>query len=291
MRFRKAAAILSLVAMFAGCARLGERVERGTLPPGAPSIEEILNDLAANEGAIRNFKATGAFTLVSPELTATQKFRHSTIAFRQPADLYVVGRKYLGAVIFRMTCVGNAFLVEFPASKDEPYYSIEGQEFESMPGRKVSPAEIAQEMFLPEAWASLKRRSVRMTQYDAASQSATLEIGPRRSPERRVVATGPPWVIARCERFDERGNLIAVTEKGDYRELEGVRFPALVHAEFPGEQSSMALRMRQVWPNTDLDGALFDIDARARALGLNLERQVSSPRNSRGPGSQRHRPR
>lgn len=270
--FLSAAAML-LCVLLPGCAHLGQGLQRTPLPPGAPPIEEILDDLATNDGAIQNFKATGTFTLVSPDLAAVQRFRHSTIEFRRPADLFVEGRKYLGSVVFRMRCVGSEFLIEFPASRDEPYYSLEGEEFKSVPGRRVTPAEIAREMFLPEPWGELKPGKVRMTEYDVMNQTAVLEIGPKRAPRRRVVVQGAPWVVVRSERFDRRGNLVAVTARGDYRELEGVRFPPTIEAQFPGEQSSMKLKMRQIWPNTSLDEAHFDISARARALGLDLTQE------------------
>lgn len=262
------ALLAALIVIACGCTRVAERVERTPLPPGAPDAKAILDDLEANDEAIRGFKATGAFTLASPELAAVQRFKSSTVIFRRPACLQVVGRKYLGSKVFRLTCVGDEFIVEFPATRDEAYYRLEGEEFASVPGRKVSPVEILHEMVLPEPWTELKKRRVRMTGYDEATQTATLLIGPKRAPRRLIEVTGPPWVIVRAERYDEHGNMIAHTVKSDYRWTGGIRFPYYIDAEFPGEESRMTLEMRKITPNIETDDAVFDIRAIARNAGI-----------------------
>jgi len=258
-------------ALVSGCAHLGERVERLPLPEGAPSERDILADLAANDSAIANFKATGAFTLESPDLTAVKRFKDGSITFRRPADLCVVGRKYLGAAVFRLTCVGNEFLIEFPATREEPYYRLEGERFDSVPF-SVSPSDIAREMFLPEPWAQLKMREVHVTSYEPDTQTATLEIGPKRSPRRRLVVSGPPWVVLRGERLGPDGETLAVTTKEDYRVVDGIRIPARIDAWFPGEKTRMTFDMRAITPNVALDNSLFDIRARAREVGLDLDK-------------------
>jgi len=271
----------ALCFFFAACARLGERLQPGAVPAGTPEVQTILADLASNDSAIKNFKATGAFTLSSPDLAAVKTFKDGLIAFRRPADLCVIGRKYLGAAVFRLTCVGSEFLIEFPASHEEPYYRLEGERFQSVPF-SVSPSDIAREMFLPESWSELKPREVTLTGYDAAAQRATLVIGPRRSPRRLIeVLRLSSWVVVRGERLDSDGKALAVTTKDDYHDVEGVHFPAYVDAQFPGEETRMTFEMRKVWPNTELDSSLFDIKARAREAGVDLTRPTSE-----GPGDE-----
>jgi hypothetical protein len=265
----------ALCLFLAACARLGERLQPGVVPAGAPKVETILADLAANDSAVRNFKATGAFTLRSPDLAAVKTFKEGLIAFRRPADLCVIGRKYLGAAVFRLTCVGSEFLIEFPASHEEPYYRLEGEHFQSVPF-SVSPSDIAREMFLPESWSELKPREVTLTGYDTAAQRATLAIGPKRSPRRRIeVLRLSAWVVVRSERLDPDGNVLAIATKDDYHDIESVHFPAYVDAQFPGEETRMTFEMRKVWPNTELDNSLFDIKARAREAGVDLTRPTS----------------
>ncbi len=261
-----------LILVAGGCARLGERVQQGALPEGAPEIKAILADLAANDAALKNFKAKGAFTLESPDFAAVKKFDDGFIAFRRPADLCVIGRKYLGMAVFHLTCVGSKFLIEFPATPEEkPYYKLEGEQFKDVPF-SVSPSDIAREMFLPESWDELKSKEARLTAYDAAAQTATIEVGPKRSPRRRLVVTGPPWRVVKSERLGDDGATLAVTTKVDYRDVDGIMFPAKVDASFPSEQTRMTLDMRKIWPNTQLDPALFDIKARATEAGVHPER-------------------
>lgn len=265
-------AILSCIAVASGCTRLGSRVTQGMLPAGAPSVASVLSDLAANDRATVNFKAKGAFTLASPDLTAVKSFDDGFIAFRRPADLCVIGRKYLGAAVFRLTCVESEFLIEFPATPEEqPYYRLRGEQFASVPF-SVSPSDIAREMFLPEDWSALHPDQVRMTSYDEATHTATLTIGPAKAPRRVVVVAGPPWVVTRSERIDKAGKTLALTAKDAYCDVDGVRFATKVEVEFPLEQTRMTLSLRKIWPNTELDGELFDIKARARIAGVDVKK-------------------
>ena len=266
-------ACVSACVVGAGCANLGQRIERGTSPLGdPPDVETILRDLAANDAAVQNFKATGAFTLESPEFEAVKVFKLGRIFFRRPDELCVEGRKYGGSTVFRLTCVGSQFLIEFPASRDDPYYQLEGEQFDSVPF-SVSPSDIAREMFFPEAWADIKPRKVRVT-HQPDDGSVVLEI-PRRSYRRRLVVVGPPWDVVRSERLDKPGRVVAVTSKRDYRIEDGVRFPAYIDVHFPGEQTRMTFTIRRVFVNTELDDADFDIEARAREAGLDPARPTA----------------
>jgi len=257
-----------LVALLVGCATTGERLSWAPVPDGAPEPADILADLAANDAAIHSFKATGQALLSSPEFAAVRKFKHSRIYFRRPADVYVEGRK-VGSAVFRLRSVGREFLLEFPATRDEPYYRVGGEDFEGV-DFSVSPSDIVREMFLPETWGSLRRRHVRLTGYDEASRTAELVVGPKRVPRRRVTVMGPPWVVVRNELLDREGNVLAITESGDYTVQEGIRFPMSIDAYFPPEDTRMTLTMRTVFANPDLAESLFDIESAARELGLDL---------------------
>jgi hypothetical protein len=255
--------------IFAGCARLGERVEFAGSTRGAPRPAEILAALAANDEAVQSFRAAGSFKLESPEFEAVKVFKDGGIAFRRPADLSVRGRNALGMEMFRLTSVGSEFLIDFPASHDKPYYRVEGEQFASVPF-SVSPSDIAREMFLPENWNELKKREVRLLEYDPQTQTAVLEIGPRNAPRRRVTVMGPPWVVVKNERM-EAGQAVAVTTKNDYRDEAGIRFPAFIDAWFPGEQTRLTFEMRKISINVEIDKPLFDIKARARSVGIYLQ--------------------
>ena len=270
-------AAISLCVAFAGCTRLGERVQYAALPPGAPDPASILADLERNDAAIKNFKAKGSMSLASPDFAGVKTCDDGLVAFRRPADLCVIGKKLVvGVTVFRITCVGDESLIEFPATpEEEPYYSIEGEQFGSF---SVSPLDIAREMFLPEAWQDIKPKDFRVTAYDQAQQQATVEIGSRRVPRRRVVVTGPPWRVVRSERLDKDGAVVAVTLMDDYREIDGVQFPAKVDASFPGQQTRMTIDMRKIWTNTKLDDALFNVKARAREAGVDFNRAAAEQR-------------
>ncbi len=255
-----------LCLLLAGCTRLGTNLQHQALPPGTPPVETILSSLAANDAAIHNFKAAGAFTLKSPELAATQLLRESSIQFRRPNDLYVVGRKY-ATTVFRLTCIGPAFLIEFPTEK-QYYFSPKGEHIEGI-SKTVSPSDIAQEMLLPEDWTELSARHVRILEYNETKQTAVLEIRTgalRKRPHRRLLVEGVPWVIRRSELFDKSGNILAVTNKDDYHEMDGIRFPAKVECTFPGQEAFMRFDMRKVFLNTELDDASFRIEAHAAEL-------------------------
>lgn len=286
--FHMAALLAAFLA--AGCAhtggeRLGEAVGQGALPPGTPDPAVILADLAANDAAIENFRASGKFILKSPQLKETLLLPQSTIVFQRPADLSVTGRK-LGSPVGRLTCAGDAFLLEV-ATRHEYFLGERGQRIEGM-SRAVSPADIARETFLPEAWGALPPGRVRMVEFDAAQQRAVFEVLAERGRKvhRRVEVTGPPWVARRSELLDDDGVPLAITVKGDYRDADGVRFPAEVRSEFPGEDAFMEFSMKTFAINEPVDAALFDIQARLDDILARdyVPMQEKAPAPARGNG-------
>ncbi len=250
----------------AGCAHLGEAMGERELPPGAPPVQDILDGLAANDAAIASFRATGKFTLKAAELDTIYLLPVSSIYFRRPADLYVVGRKH-GVTAVRLLCVGEKFLIEFPTEK-EYYHRETGERFSSV-AEAVSPIDIVEEMFLPESWAELRPECVAMTDFDATAGEAVLEVYEKPgapSPVRRLWVRGSPWVVVRNERLGEDGLAVAVTEKLEYHVLEGLRFPTIVDSQFPGEAAWMRFEMRKITLNEEISDEQFDLAGRVAEL-------------------------
>jgi hypothetical protein len=265
----------------AGCAGLGERVGRVSLPPGAPKAEDILSDLARNDAKINTFRAAGSFIIESPDLAAIQNFR-GYIRFRRPADLYVQGNKPpLYIPVFKLACVGQEFLMEFPGNRDQSFYQVEGEQFEDVPF-SVSPSDIAREMFLPEDWGALKRRDARVIGFDPAAQTATISIGDGTKPRRvvelmRVNEQQPSWVAKKDTRLKDSGEVLAVTTLDAYTNVDGALFPTVVDARFPTEETRMTFTMRNVRLNETVSDEYFKIRERARELNL-TERQANGTR-------------
>lgn len=275
-RCHSAFAYSVLCLLVGGCAGLGDRVGGVDLPAGAPELRDVVGDLQRNDKAVRTFRAAGTFTVESPDLKARKKkFRAGSIQFRRPTDLFVRGNhKLTNMAIFKMMAVGNEFLMEFPTQKEASFYQIEAIELENVPF-SVSPSEIAREMFLPEAWGDLGRRQVRLTGYDPAENSATLEVGPRQNPRRRVRVSlvdleNPQWVVVENVRLGVGGQVLAITQLSDYRLYpeESVYFPSRIEAYFPTEETRMLFELRGIRINIELDPEKFDIRRRARELGL-----------------------
>lgn len=264
------ALLLGVALGCAGCAthggaRLGTMVGQSALPEGTPKAEEILGDLAQNDAAMASFRASGKFIVKSPQLEETLLLPQSTIVFRRPSDISVVGRK-MGSPVGRLTCVGDEFLLEV-ATRHEFLHGDRGARFASV-SEEVSPADIARETFLPEAWSALGPERVRMVAFVATEQRATFEIlaARGRKVHRRIEVTGPPWVVRKSELLDARGHTIAVTTKDDYRDNGGVRFPAEIRSEFPGENAFMEYSMKSFTLNEAPNTALFDIPARLKEI-------------------------
>lgn len=242
-----------------GCVRLGDRLERQPLPPGAPQLQEVLAGLADSEAALHSFRATGTVMIQVPEVERTQVSRESVLHYQYPDRLYIIGRRY-GTRIIELVHADNAFLLEFPTRREYCYQPVE-EAFDT-----ISTADIVREMFTPEPWTSLSEHNARIIAYDAAEQTATLEIWEMgRNPWlRRVVSVqGVPWVIRESKLLDRRGDIIAYTVKEAYYEQDGVRYPTRVESAFPGESAWMRFVMRRVDVNIALERDIFDVAGRA----------------------------
>ncbi|HPU98449.1 MAG TPA: hypothetical protein PLO53_10910 [Candidatus Hydrogenedentes bacterium] len=255
--------ILCFFAGLTGCARLGERMERVELPPGAPSVEEILRDLNQNEQSLKGFRATGTIILQSPELESTQVSRESVIVYQAPLSLHVVGRKY-GTRVVELICSGDAFLLLLPTEKQYCYKPL-GEQFS-----KLTTGEMAREIFQPEIWSNLPPDRVRLVGFYPESGSAELEIRyPEQKRRRLVKVQGLPWVVLENRLYDARGNLLAETLKRDYYVLDGIRFPREVESRFPSETAWMKMSLRKIELNPPLENAPFE---RIGALAEDAER-------------------
>ena len=261
--FMRIAVVIITLALLSplGCARLGARVEPLPLPPGAPAVGDVLSGLAENDTALRTFRATGTVMIKSPEVESVQVSRESVLHYRHPNQLYVIGRRY-GTRFIELVHADDAFIIEFPTRREYCHRATE-ERFDTL-----STADIVREMFQPEAWGDLSQRHTRIASYDAATQTATIEIwemGPTPWLRRIVVAQGAPWVVLESKRLDRNGETIAHTIKSSYHELNQVRYPGEIECSFPGEAAWMRFVMRRVDVNIPLDDTLFDVDARAAA--------------------------
>lgn len=255
-----------------GCAHRGDRVEITDSGTKLPEIETILSDLAQNDTAVSTMKASGVFKITSPKLESRKKFR-GRLVFERPDRLYVEGSKLAGAiVVFKMICVGPEFLMEFPGEKEQNFYELNGAEYENVEF-SVSPTDIVHEMFLPEEWSKIKKRSLSIVEYNEAENLVTLELRKRWRVRRllevqQVNPDSPRWVIVRHERYDEHGRVLAVTELSKYTKIEEVLFPEGVDAFFPTEDTRMTFTLKNIRLNSDIAASTFDIRARAQALHL-----------------------
>ncbi len=245
--------------------------EQQPLPESAPQLDAVLAGLAANDRAVETFRGPCAFTMDSPDVSGVQRLHRSSVYFRRPADLHVVGRKY-GSTVVRLTCVGSEFLFAFPTEK-EFYYRLAGEQRASV-DFSVSPADIAREMFFPEDWADIDRERVGMTDFDPESQTVEVAVATagRRAVKRRLTIKGPPWVVVENERLNRRGEVVAVTSAGGYRLVEGVYLPTWTESVFPLDATRMRLDFRKIIPNAEIPDAYFDIQAQAAQLGIQLDR-------------------
>lgn len=253
----RAAAILLLCLSLGACAWWGEPLRPRVALPGAPNVSEVLRDLAANDAAVQNFRAGGTFTFISPEVEGAVRGR-GRVVLERPDKLHVSGRhRVTGVKVFELTCVGQEFLLEFP-TEDLRYYQLQGEPSAGMPF-PVLPTAIAGEMFFPEPWRDRRPRRVQLVGYQQSTGEAVLQIDLPKRRQRRIVVAGPPWVLVRSELLDEHGNVTARTMLSGYRDLDGIRFPTRVEAEFPREQTRMIIAMHNIRINTHLEYGLFQI--------------------------------
>ena len=264
-------AVLSVI--FPACTGRTPVLEWTAGSGNTPKITQILSDLEKNDSRIESFRAAGTFTLESPEFEAIRKFRRGRVLFRRPNALYVQGNhRITNMTLFKLISVDKEFLIEFPTNKNESYYRLEGEEFEDIPF-SVSPSDIVREMFLPESWGKLRRREARITAYDTERQVATVELGSRNKPRRRIEVTqvnpeNPVWVIIRNELLEPDGQRIAITLSSDYRAFDGVYFPSKVDVFFPTQTTRMIFELRNIRLNGKFPDEIFNIRERIRELNL-----------------------
>jgi hypothetical protein len=223
-----------------------------------------LGDLAANDGKLANFVARIEFLLQSPEVKGKNSGR-GTLTYERPAHLFARAVHHpTGVPVLELTVSGSEYLLWLPQD-DKAYHSVEGLQFESVPFR-VSPEDIVREMFHAEDWASLSPGEVQVEAHDEATQTTTLLIGPPASPRRRIEVAGAPFVLTRNELLDDEGDVRALTVYLDYQTHDdtGIRYPGVLEAHFPSEDTMLRFKIHRITPNTALESGIFDIQEKLR---------------------------
>ncbi len=263
--------VLLSVLLLAGCVTPGAPPPLEPPPLGAPDAEAVLMDLAAFDTRVQGFYATATVLIESPDLAAIQLLRQSSVAWRRPDALHLIGRKY-GTTVARLTSAGPAFLLEFPTERTY-FHELEGAQFEDVPF-SVAPADIATEMFVPEPWSSVPPQALRVTDYDRATQRATFEVwtGAERA-RRRCVVEGPPWRLVENVRLDAEGAALARTTYAEYRDVNDVLFPGEVDARFPRQGTRMRFAFRRIDLNPAHEAGLFDVAARTEEVARRLREE------------------
>jgi hypothetical protein len=265
-RHRSAAVFLAVIGTvclgITSCKTTEKTAPRPAQPSrGEPNLSEIVSDLRANAEALRDFRAAATFTLTSPKIEAVQRFQSGAVAYRRPADLYVVGRNKLNVTLFKLTSHGPEFIIEFPTEQnvDDRYYcSFEGEVIANVPF-PVAPADVAREMFMPIDWSESSEKEMRLVANDAAAGEATIEFDVKGNLVRRLVVQGKPWSIVHNTLTDRSGTTLSDTVMSNYIEIAGVRIPTNVDANFPEERTRIKFELRNVRINTGLPDSKFAI--------------------------------
>ncbi|MCX8065420.1 MAG: hypothetical protein N3G21_09665 [Candidatus Hydrogenedentes bacterium] len=264
--------VISIITL--SCVRWGRPLERISINEGNIRIEEIIKDLRENDNLIKSLRGRGTFTLKTPQLDTVYQLHQSDIEFNHPDYLHAVGRKYT-AVVLKLTCYKDEFLIELPTEK-RYYYSRGGEYFEHS-GAEATPLDIFREMLLTGDWDKIKLQSIELSKYDSVSQTAELIIyseGNRTYPLRKIKVQGKPWVIIETERYSPTGTLIAKTNRSDYRLSEdGVKFPSVIQCEFPQENAFMGIKINKCVFNTPVKPST----TRLKKIVSNLIKEKYSP--------------
>ena len=245
------------------CTHLGERLQRQKLTEEQLTIRDILGDLAANDAAIKKLRAHAKFRFNTSDV-GTHKYR-GHIAFQSPDLLSVVGRHRMSNIkVMELTCSGNDWILWIRG--EELYYKVGEKQSDSF---RFSMSEIMREMIYQEEWNNIPLDDVRMIEQDLVNQTALLEIGPEGSPRRRIHVEGLPWIIVKSEILDENQVIRGVVTRSNYHELDQIRFPATVEAEYPEENAHMTFNLTNIRINTDeVKDSYFDIESIMNSHGL-----------------------
>lgn len=243
---RAAAYVLSL-SLLSGCVTKGTPVERGLMAEGAPSPALIIADFARNDGAINTFEVTGVqFILESPRITEQILRGRSLVAFERPDKLYISAREpRTGTQVIRLAVKGDTAYLQL-RTRDEYRRELweEGEMVDDL-AIPVSPREIVREAFLPEDWGGLSRSEYRLVAFDQDAQLATIDIGDKDEPRRRIVAArmgDGTWTLARALYYRD-GVVAAESEMSAYRDYDGIRFPTSVKLAFIEEATELTLEL------------------------------------------------
>jgi len=217
----------------------------------------ILDELDSQAKAIRSFRAGGTFVLKSPELEEVQLLRQSSVRYRHPGELHVVGRKYSKAV-FELTSTPEALLIVLP-TEQQYFYSGQGGVVDTLSGA-VTVGQIVREMFFPEDWDRLEPGRVRLgeTNEDGTLRmTVTNEDGSLR---RELLLTSSPWRVVENTLWRD-GARLAVTQMSDFTQDGEAVFPRQVRSEFPAERAFMEFQFRALYLNEPADAEDFDVAA------------------------------
>lgn len=274
-------AFAAILVCACGCTRLGPGLDRSGFEGGATLLQDILDDLRGNDELLHSFQATGKSIVQSPDLESVQLLPNSTIYFQKPFGLYVVGRKFGGTVIARITSGKKDFLIEFPLKNE--YYTWDGEAGSGSEG-EFSPVEMVREAFLPMHWAEIPPKAIVLegvTGEGAAREALLLvRLKARESRNQNRVAVGlvsGRWVVLRSEVVDANAVTVAITTFEAYHEQDGIVFPTRLKTTFPGKGAELSFDMKRFTLNEPMEEKEFDVHGKLEKLRREGYRSVDSP--------------
>ncbi len=260
--------LLILILPVAGCVHTRHGAPDAALPPGAPQIESVLQDLQASNRHFANLASNGEIRMRLPGEAGIQRFTQGRLHFVEPAQFFAQGRK--GAVV-RIYCEGGRFLLELPSEKTF-YHGAEGDHFEDI-ALDIAPSQIFRELFLIGLMDDVAPDRIVLESYDTGTAQAVLAVygeGRRRKVERRLVVAQLPegWCVLESQLFDDQESLIGRTTCEAYQRLGGIVLPTRSTVTFPAYEAEMSFYMSppSVKVNQTVPPAMESFDAKRAEL-------------------------
>ncbi len=128
-------------------------------------------------------------------------------------------------------------------------------------------------------WEKVNPHLIELTAVNKSGQTNVVEIriysdAKHKHLQRKIIVQGKPWIILESERYSSSGALIARTKRDEYRLSEdGVKFPAVIHCEFPQENAFMTIKLNKCTFNE----VVKPYTTQLKKLVAQLEREKYTP--------------
>ena len=255
-----------------------------TLPWKSATLDELLEKVRAQEGALRTLNAT---VEIQPSVSSalqgevvTYRDVRAFLLIRKPADLRMIGQyPVVRNTAFDLASDGEHFGLYVPSKNRYITGDSRGGKRSKSALENLRPQHILDALLWESPEAGSEEAALEVA--SAGRKSYYIVLIVRRGPEGKLLLARKLWFerealsLERLQMFDDNGEIATDAHYSDYGEFSGISYPQSIAIDRPQDEYGLVLSITNLELNQPLEDEKFRLERPAGAELVDLDQAAS----------------